>query len=427
MHTRTLKKKLIAETFVVREDVGFVTANFSFNCYSEHTAKEEALRNVYTELLQSGCAGYTRDAFQGELALLGVFLSIRTNDTHIQVSLKARSEVLGKTLPLLKKMFSSPSFHESELKRIKGQIKNLLKLHTEDARARAEEQFINNIISISDWRYEFDTDVLTKAVEGVSIRDLKKFHTQLLRAPVIAAYGGREQDCKKVSAFVRSLASKEAVEPENLTTCLVRETCGRAMLLIDIPSKQNIEFSIGASLPITIDHIDYPALVLGFGVLGLYGGFSGRLMSSVREKEGLTYSIYARIEGASKYEEGYWRIMTFFSPKDAMKGVASTIREITNLCKHGITEDELVRFKTILTTRALLIRDSLLKTVAGIHDRQQMKMSEEEYKQLFKNMASLTTAQVNAVLKKYIAPENLIVSGAGPVKGVQSELKSKFS
>ncbi len=146
-------------------------------------------------------------------------------------------------------------------------------------------------------------------------------------------------------------------------------------------------------------------------------------MSIVREKEGLTYNIYGSIDGITLSEEGYWRIGTFFNPKDAACGITSTIREIARINKSGITEDELKRFKQILNTRYSLIEDSLLKKVRESHSLKVAGIDEAAYAGFKSAIQKLTVKEVNAAIAKYVRPDALIVSGAGPIQTCAKDIE----
>lgn len=209
-----------------------------------------------------------------------------------------------------------------------------------------------------------------------------------------------------------------------LTTTTSQIVKGKKLLLQSIASKQNIDLSIGSSLPLTISDDDLAPFTFGLAVLGKWGGFAGRLMSTVREKEGLTYGIYARFEGVSKTEAGYWRIMTFFAPKDVVQGINSTLREINKIHNSGITESEWRRFKNILQTGEVLVYDSLAGTVGFVHGALLSGLGFAEYKKYRECLYNCSRAEVNRALKKYLDPSNIVISAAGPVDKVAKDLKA---
>jgi predicted Zn-dependent peptidase len=163
--------------------------------------------------------------------------------------------------------------------------------------------------------------------------------------------------------------------------------------------------------------------MFGITVLGKWSGFAGRLMSTVREQEGLTYGIYAKTESFMNEEQGYWRVMTFFSPKDAARGLTSTFREIKKIYEHGITKDELATFKQILHTGQVLKNDSTSSLLGELHAYHLQKFSLEEIEEHKKRLLSVTLSEVNAALKRYLDPATLTVSGAGPISSVKKELQ----
>ena len=212
---------------------------------------------------------------------------------------------------------------------------------------------------------------------------------------------------------------------EDYTTGIHRQKPSQQKILLsNIPSKQNIEFAIGTSLPMTLHHPDYLPFVFGLNVLGKWGGFNGRLMSTVREKEGLTYGIYAKTEGVSGTEQGHYRIMTFFAPEKAVQGLTSTIREIKKIQKTGITPKEYQRFQVILQTQETLLHDSLQRSIDHFHGYLCADFSIEEMHAYQEKLRTVSKNEINHALKTYLHPEALTISGAGPVQKVRKDLLS---
>lgn len=424
---RIPSKKHITESIIVREDVAFVTSVLSISIDALHTSKEESLRAIYVEMLQSGSQGYTREEIMHVLNLHGASLSVSTENTCIHISLKARNEVLGKILPILTTMLTAPTWNPKELSRVKEYIVNQLALQREEARIRATDAFVNSFVPIEDWRFNFSIDAYIKSIQGIHIEDLKAFHRKLSMGTWTHTVGGTTQACSKLSKTIALLPSRTLEElPQIQNTYPVIEPSHTVLTLINIPHKQNIEFSIGGALPFLITDSAYVPMYFGISVLGLYGGFTGRLMSTVREKDGLTYMIYSRIEDMTTTTQGYWRISTFFAPQDTERGISAVLREIELLKNQGISEDELRRFKAILNTRNILAQDSLVRMVADRHTRTLSGVTEEMYEAMRMKIQNLTATEVNSTLSLYLNLQSLVVSGAGPVSSVERQLKKRY-
>lgn len=423
MQKHIIQKKGLRGAHIVRENERLVVASLTLHDHAPHTALRQATRLVYSEMLLSGAGTCSREAFLDALAILGSSINVTTDGNTIHLTLRSLDTTLKATLALITTLLTKPTFSQKELRRVQTHLANAFTLSKEDARLRAHQNFIAALTKETDPRYVFPIDTLVTCITNVTIKDLQALHTEVLASDWLYTCGGTQKNCTTVDTTFTTIKSKY---PSKDVTTTSQETVTRSthtLQLVDIPHKQNIEFSIGNALPLTRTHADFPAFVFGMSVLALYGGFSGRLMSTVREKEGLTYSIYGHIEGITKKDGGYWRIMTFFNPKDATKGITSTLREITTLYKKGITDDELKRFKAILHTRYALTEDSLIKKVREVQGLQEAQMSEEEFEAFKQSIKSMTVTKVNAAIKKYIHPNALVVSGAGPVKGLEKEIK----
>lgn len=407
----------------VEKDTPVTSLILSADCFIENTPKSVAIQMVYTDLLLSGAGKYNRDGFLYAVNELGANISVSENEGRINVSVKTLGTNLPKVLKLLETMLLSSTFSEEEKKRIIETTYNALVLYKDDSRSLAHDALRRSLYSEKDRHFEFTPDEIMEALKNVSISEVVELHNQFMNSHWIVTVGGGSKSIKDGFKMIESLKKPKLAIAPVFTKTSSETLKGKKLVTQSILSKQNIDISIGASLPMVIDDVDLPAFNFGLAVLGKWGGFAGRLMSIVREKEGLTYGIYAKTEGVSKTETAYWRIMTFFAPKDTIKGVGSTLREIKRIHENGITKSEWERFRNILKTGETLTYDSLSSTVGFVHGAMLMGVSFTEYKQYREKLYSCSMSEVNKALKKYLDPNNLVISCAGPVEGVIPDLK----
>lgn len=400
-----------------------VVAYISVDIHEEQTMQSRAVETLYTDALISGAGKYNRAGFLDAINSLGASLSAGISDGVLTMFVRADGAVFKKVLALVEVMLLEPHFNKDELKRIKQTVTNAIKENKENTKAIAHEQLRNAFYGQQDRRYTCDDDALIAAIKNVTPRELQSLHKKIcsltwtcsLSASPLNAEAARKsiQKIKKLSPKHRDplgIHQQKPPRPE--------------LTLKDVPSKQNIDFSIGAPVPITLHHPDFIPLLFGIAVLGKWGGFTGRLMSTVREQEGLTYGIYAKTESFTGEEQGYWRIMSFFAPDKALQGLTSTFREIKKLYDGGITEAELTLFKQILITGQVLQNDSLSSMLNDLHSYHMQRFTLQEIKEHKNRIHSLTRTQVNDAIKLYLNPANLTVSGAGPVAGVKKDLQA---
>ncbi len=414
----------IEENVIIREDERLAVCALTIPISIAHSARAEILVHVYTEALRAGAGSLTREQFLDAESKLGSHIQVSGDSRDIRFAISALDTNLLPTLKLFELMVTKPLFAARELARIKELLTNALILSKEDAKSRAFEGFVDALTDKSDARFVFTADELIKEIKTVTIADLKKLHKTIFESVWILTSAGSLASTQKILKSVQSVRGKNIDAKKKVHDAVpFKVRTKRAVLLTDIPHKQNIEFSIGNTLALTREDSEFPAFVFGMAVLALYGGFSGRLMSTVREKEGLTYSIYGQTEKVTKTEQGFWRIATFFAPKDAVQGITATLREIKLLIEKGITEDELKRFKAILNTRAALVNDSIVKKVREVHSLREISISDEEFEAYKVKMQKMTTKEVHSALQKYLTLETLTISGAGPIQSIKKELE----
>ena len=155
---------------------------------------------------------------------------------------------------------------------------------------------------------------------------------------------------------------------------------------------------------------DFVAFTIGNYVLG--GGFSGRLMLTVRDEAGLTYGIYARHTGHT-YTPGHWFVNASFAPDLFDKGRKATMEQLQLWRNEGITEAELKDRKTSLIGSfkiGLATTSGMASNILAVIQRG------EDPSYIYKYPAELeavTLQQVNAAIKKYIDLDNLVIIEAG--------------
>jgi len=335
--------------------------------------------------------------------------------------LRSTTATFPALLGLVETMLITPTFSNSELKRISTIIRNELHAKQEQSAVLAREQLRNSFYDHTDRRYTADSASIISALKEINKKSITAFHQTVRASHLTCSILGTKA---AINRFEKLLKMVKKNHP-----CI--EHIGSHALLLpqeqfvskNIPSKSNIDLSIGTPIPITIHHVDYIPVVFALGVLGI-PGFAGRLMSTVRDKEGLTYSIYAYAESFSGTEQGYMRILTFFTPLNAPAGLTSTYREIHSFFKKGISPAEFETFQTIFKTKQALLQDSPLKQLADLHTFNVNGFSVDEIQQFKARLRTTTRAQVNAVIKKYFDPKSFVVSAAGPIAAIEKDIKS---
>ncbi len=412
---------------ITSTEVNTVVMYLSVDIHSALAKELSATALLYTDVITAGAGTLSRDQFTDAQNQLGAVISVSVADNLVTFTIKCRKAVLNKTLALFSLILHDPTFSTSEINRAKRTLSNQLAASKEEGRAIAQYELKNQFYDETDRHYQIDEDTLQTNLKTITAAKLRNLHIAITRRLWTVSSAGDVSNNRAVKQTIHKLKETFGTEAHVTPHTSLRAYVPKVVERV-IPGQQNIEFSIGGPLSTTVKHDDYAALTVALAVLGMWGGFTGRLMSTVREAEGLTYSIYARTEGFYREEQGCWRIMTFFSPQQTQTGLQSTFREITKLYNEGVTEVELKKFKTILGTRQSLLSDSLLSQLRVLHGYHLQGYSLEEMEADKKRIQSVTLEAVQSAIKTYLNPQHLSISAAGPInKTTERELRAFLS
>lgn len=400
---------------------GVAMANITIDLHTDNNNLDQAIFALYPELLISGTNKYPRDEFLHAINMLGASIKTTIDEGRLTISLKSQADKFSKALLLLEQMMIEPSFKTADIKRVAEVTTAKLKIDQEHSFAVAKTNLRNELYASEDRRHAATYTKLIKLFNTIDTKTLRRFHQRALSTYWTCTIVGAEAEINRFTKLISKTRKSHA-----LASVVVQkhkqQKPNAQVILKDIPSKSNIDFSIGTPIPITLHHPDYTALSFAIGVLGITG-FAGRLMSTVRDKEGLTYTIYGVTESFLNNEQGYLRIFTFFTPEKSEQGLRSTFREIKKFYDHGISPKEFDTFQRIFTTRQTLLQDSLLKQVSELHAFNINGFTVDEITTFKDKIKSINRKEVNDVIKKYFDPEQFTISGAGPVDSVKKALQ----
>jgi zinc protease len=179
-----------------------------------------------------------------------------------------------------------------------------------------------------------------------------------------------------------------------------------------LTGKPSVTVMLGQATGLRYRDPDALALRVGTAVFG--HGFTGRLMGTVRDKEGLTYSIGAGM-GDDSIAPGDWAISASFAPALLDKGIASTRRELDKWWSLGITDAELADRKQGLVGGYFVglsttggVAGTILVSLQRGYDLDWL----DTYPQAIN---ALTRAQVNSAIKNRLNPATMVLVKAGSV------------
>lgn len=187
-----------------------------------------------------------------------------------------------------------------------------------------------------------------------------------------------------------------------------------ARLILDTPDKQNAAMSVVLPLPLSDRDPDYAAFMLANHLLG--AGGDSRLWNRIREKEGLSYSVYSSVNWNPIEQHSEWTASAIFAPQNRDKVEAAFKEEVNRALTQGFTQAEFESGKRGLLNFRRLSRAQDARLAAGWVSNLYLDRTFALAAQVDGRLESLTLDEVNQALKKYLKPEQFVLGLAGDFK-----------
>ncbi len=287
-------------------------------------------------LLDAGTTKRSKAALREALAAKGISLSFSAAGDRTLFSGQCFPEDLQALLKTVVECLSQASFPEAEVKNAKTLAHGALAEEKSKTRARAERALAALIYDEGHPNHLRSIEADERGVQSLRRADFQKFRTQLGRGGLIVSIAGDVTPTVAKAAVEKAFAplskGTETPSPKTLNT----KVPGARETLVPIADKANIDVVMGVSLPVTLAHPLYHPLLLVVDALG--GGFTSHLMQTIRDRDGLTYGVYARLSGVRADTDGYLKINASFTPDRYAESVQKLRDEIALFLSEGMTD-----------------------------------------------------------------------------------------
>lgn len=377
-------------------------------------AKNPLLLPLCADMLRRGSRRFSKIAHEELLASLGVSLDIVGGGEFVHVSLTSRSAVLKDVLVLLADTLQRPRFLPAELQKLKRETEQALHESKQDTKYLVRALFSRLIYPKGDHRRTPTLEEQKRYLRHITTASLADTHRMLRESECFLSVSGSEDAYELTRSLLRRLGKSAHAKAPNALTPITHQ---HVPAVVDfVPEKQNVELLIGGAVSLTPGTEEYTAFALGVDILGKRGGFAGRLMSTVREKEGLTYGIYSWLSGQHRNYPGHFVIGTFFTPKDLEQGIRSTFRELRMIVERGVTEAEVARFKRLLINQYTLLFESGESTLEAYHGAVLAGFDHTHIEQYAERITAVTTQMVSQAMRAHLTPEKFVIAASGSLR-----------
>ncbi|QDT16436.1 M16 family metallopeptidase [Alienimonas californiensis] len=374
--------------------------------------------NMLGPLMMRGTAELSKQEIQDRLDELQASLRPGGADGNLTFTITAKRDTLPAVMELLGEILKSPALPPEELELLQQATIAQIEAQKSEPQALAPTEVrraLSNYPNPEDPRYVPTLEEQAKMIAEVTPQEVAAVYNTLLTdaSGELAVVGSFDPDA------VLELAK------ENLTGFGAPDAPSFARLPqvpnpdapsgdkeIATPGKQNAVYYAALQLPISQEHPDYPALMIGDYILGS-SGLSSRLGDRVRQQEGLSYGVGSQLTPRVKDELTTFGVYAITNPGNVPKLKTVIREELDRLIAEGVTPAEVDAAKTSYLQKQRVNRasDSQLATklASQLYNDRTMAFTAE----LEAQVAALTAEEVNRALREHLDPAELYVVVAG--------------
>lgn len=347
-----------------------------------------------------------------EIADLGanIGLSVGGERAILRIRSLSRKDLRDRAVNLAAAMLSAPTYDAKIVEREKQRtITSLL-----EAETKPEYVLERRFKKLVYGNYPLADSPTPKSIANVSAQDLTKFHQQFYRGDrmIISIVGDvdREQANEIVQALLKKIAQSGgsiARLPELQRSPIEPLTQREIQIPFD---SQQAHIAMGMTA-VARNNPDYFPLLVGNYVLG-GGGFVSRLMSEVREKRGLAYSVFSYF--APGKDNGIFQAGLQTKSDQAKQALDVMSNTIAAFIANGPTPLELDAAKANLINGYPLRIDNNRKLLDNVSSIAWNDLPLDTMDVWTKQVEAVTLEQVRAAFQKYLAMDRMkiVVLGA---------------
>ncbi len=368
------------------------------------------LADFVASSLMRGTKTRSFDAIYNELESVGASMGFDSGVHNTSFGGRSLVEDLPLMLKLLSESLQTPAFPKDEIERLRAQFLTGLAMRSQDTSEMADMAFDQMLFD--GHPYSRPSDGYPETVRSITRKDLQEFHRLHFgpRGMVIAIVGAIHPK-KAVEAVEKFLGGWQVTGQKEAPLLPPHKPVKKSIKRHhSIAGKSQTDIIMGSVGPSRRDP-EYLSASLGNSVLGQFG-MMGRIGDVVREKSGLAYYAYSALDSGTG--PGRWDVAAGVNPSNVKKAIDLIDKELRRFVKSGVTKVELSDSQENYVGRLPLSLESNNGIVSALLNIHRFDLGMDYYQRYADMVRAVTRDEVLETARKYIDPDRLVISTAGP-------------
>ncbi len=394
--------------FVAAPELPMIDIQVVFDAGAARDGDLSGIALLTNAMLNEGAAGLSADQIAAGFEDVGAQFGNASQRDMAMLSLRSLTadDELKPALKMFESVLTQPDFPQASFERIQKQMLIGLQAEKQSPGAIASRAFYSNLYQ--QHPYASMTTGTEKSVKRLSLKAIKAFYKQYYVAnnAVIVLVGAIDK--KQAMSIAEQLVAKLPAGQKAKPLMKVKSLMSAKKVMIQHPSTQT--HILMGQPGISRGDADYFPLYVGNHILG-GSGLVSKLSNEIREKRGLSYSVYSYFRPMREWGPYQFGLQTRNDQAEqALKVMQDTL---TSFIRDGVTAQELTAAKQNITGGFALRLDSNSK-IAGYLAMIGFYGLPLDYLDSFKSRVNAVTAQqIQDAYKRRVKADKMITVMVG--------------
>lgn len=370
------------------------------------------LAGLTAAALMRGTVGRDFGALHSQLEDIGADLGYSYGPHKVGFSGKALAEDLPLLVDLLADTLRAPAFPADGVERLRGERLTMLGYREQDTRWQAGRAFRENLYPAAH-PYHHSSSGTLESLPTLTLDEIRDFHRRVYGPrDMILVIVGAVDAAAAIETVGRHLGDWSNPDQPNPPALPALDPPAEARRVhIPVSGKTQSDIVLGTLGP-PRSAADFYAVRLANSVLGQFG-MMGRIGDVVREREGLAYYAYSRVEGG--YGPGPWSVVAGVNPANVERAVELCLGEIERITSEPVSAEDLDDNQAFFVGRMPLQLETNEGMAGTLHNIEAYGLGLNYLLQHADIIRALTADDLLAAARKYLHPDRLVIASAGPL------------
>lgn len=370
--------------------------------------EKAGLANLTASLLDEGTVTRTSRQIAEQIDFVGGSLGARATEDFTTASARVLKKDADLGFALLADMLQQPAFHKQEFERIRAQILGEIISDDDDPGNVAMKAF--NQLIFHGHPYSWPTHGTEETLNRITVADIQQFHAReyLPNQTILVIVGDLTQE-QAVTLVQNHFGSWKKGAP---SPYVIKKPAPLERKMVQLIEKDLTQSTIVLGhTGISRANSDYYAVTVMNYILGA-GGFSSRLMDSIRDKQGLAYGIMSQFD--TRLMPGAFLINLQTRTDVTNQAITGVLTEVKGIRDAPVTDQELSEAKSFIIGSFPLRVDSSAKLANVLAQVEFYNLGLDYFTQYPKAIEKVTKEDVLRVARQYLDPQHyaLVVVGS---------------